>query len=88
MPGGNFVADFTIFHRFNSGPQTIIGFPHPNDPPATFPKGNKKHATESHATKSHATKSHALKAKATSPITINKPGMASLAATNWGLIQG
>jgi hypothetical protein len=34
VPGGNFVANVTAIHNGNSGPITIIGFPHPNDPPA------------------------------------------------------
>jgi hypothetical protein len=78
VPGGNFVADFAIFHRFNSGPLTIIGFPHPNDPPANFPTGTRKHAT----------KPHSLEAKATRPFHISKPGLDSLAAALRGLDPG
>jgi len=36
VPGGDFIAKITEFHRNNSGPITIIGYPHPNDPPGNF----------------------------------------------------
>ena len=42
VPGGDFVANIKAFHQGTpgfgySGPLTIIGHPHPNDPPAKFP---------------------------------------------------
>jgi hypothetical protein len=36
VPGGSFVANVTAIHNGNSGPITIIGFPHPNDPAGQF----------------------------------------------------
>jgi hypothetical protein len=46
IPGGDFIANIKELHHNNpphgnSGPVTIIGFPHPNDPPAKFLAGHK-----------------------------------------------
>jgi hypothetical protein len=42
VPGGDFVANVKSIHQATpgfgySGPVTIIGYPHPNDPPSNFP---------------------------------------------------
>ena len=36
IPGGDFVANFNNFHNIINPPATVIGIPHPNDPPAHF----------------------------------------------------
>ncbi len=48
IPGGNFVANFNNFHNIINPPATVVGFPHPNDPPAGFttkPTKNTHHAS-------------------------------------------
>ena len=50
VPGGDFIANVKAIHQNTpgfgySGPLTIIGSPHPNDPPAKFPGGKKKVVT-------------------------------------------
>jgi hypothetical protein len=41
VPGGDFVANLTAIHNTVKPPQTIIGFPHPNDPLGHFAKGKR-----------------------------------------------
>jgi hypothetical protein len=41
VPGGDFVANLTAIHNTVKPPQTIIGFPHPNDPFGHFPRGKR-----------------------------------------------
>jgi hypothetical protein len=50
VPGGDFVANVKAFHQNTpgfgySGPLTILGFPHPNDPAGNFPPTTKKTKT-------------------------------------------
>ena len=66
VPGGNFVANFAVFHNFNSGPQTLVGFPHPNGTFGAFPGPSRKHGS----------KPFKVHAKATATLSLHKPGLA------------
>jgi hypothetical protein len=47
VPGGDFVANLTAIHNTVKPPQTIIGFPHPNDPTGHFAKSKRTGARTS-----------------------------------------
>jgi hypothetical protein len=66
VPGGDFVANVKAFHQDTpgfgySGPLTIIGFPHPNDPAGKFPKHSGSKKSKPHT--SHPAKTTTVKVK-------------------------
>jgi hypothetical protein len=42
-PGGDFVAQLEAFHNVVKPPATLVGFPHPNDPPNPFSRHGGHH---------------------------------------------
>jgi len=68
--GGDFVANFKDIHQGTfgfgySGPVTIIGYPHPNDPPSKFPKSTPVKKTKPVVVKHPA--AHPVKVKVAAP---------------------
>jgi hypothetical protein len=65
VPGGDFVANLTAFHNIVKPPQTIIGFPHPNDPAGRFSKAKGSH---SHSVVRNATPVRAVLTRVAFPV--------------------
>lgn len=90
VPGGDFVANVTAIHNGNSGPITIIGVPHPNDPAGHFTrKSSTSHTKKTVTVKSSLANRHvaapktSTKLKVAAPIkaSVTVPHKAKLAAT-------
>jgi hypothetical protein len=75
IPGGDFIANFNNYHNITNPPATVIGIPHPNDPPASFQ--TKKHtAGATHRSKHvviHKTAASKPKSAAPAQPTTNQP---------------
>jgi len=74
VPGGDFVANINAFHNLILAPKTVVGTPHPNDPPARFAKATRRHAHGAAIVVSH----HAAALKA--PATVHDAAMHALSS--------